>query len=348
MPMSVAAALAAFPDLVDGDVVALNDPFAGGTHLPDITLVSPHLDAGRPFAYLATRAHHADVGGMAPGSMPLAREIYQEGLRIPPVRLVRAGALDESVAALIRANVRTPDERMGDLRAQLAAHRTGSSRLAEAVERSGADALAARSNELIAYAERLMRALIRSLPNGTYEFADQLDGDGIGRGPIAIRVSVRIRGASAVVDFAGTDPQCAGGLNAIEAVTRSAVYYAFLCLLVTRTAIDGHASSRRSTPGASRRSRSARPPAASSTPGRRPRWRAETWRPRSESSTRSSARWPRASSGACCRRHRLFKHTSTPRQRVPKGCILRVKRNTDLVPAARSRVRSARKKRWKV
>ncbi|MFC2172771.1 hydantoinase B/oxoprolinase family protein [Acidobacteriota bacterium] len=244
MPMSVAAALEAFETLEEGDTVMLNDPYAGGTHLPDITLVTPvHIPAkggtaskkavGKPLAYLATRAHHADVGGMSPGSMPLAREIYQEGLRIPPVMLTERGRLNRAVLDMLKANARTPGERAGDLRAQMAAHRIGEVRLIEAAGKYSPARLSRRMTNLFDYGERLMRGIIARIPNGRYMFADHLDDDGISGKPIKIHVAVTINGREAKVDFEGTDPACAGSLNAVEAVTRSAVYYCFLCLLVT-------------------------------------------------------------------------------------------------------------------
>jgi N-methylhydantoinase B len=235
MPLSVEAALAAFETWRPGDVVVLNDPFRGGTHLPDVTTVSPVFDADReePAAFLAARAHHADVGGATPGSMPLARDIHEEGLRIPPVRLVEAGAAVAPVWEMILANVRTPAERLGDLKAQIACHRTGERRMAEALRRYGAPGLARRSEGLLDYGERMMRSVIERIPDGEYEFEDVLDGDGAGTTEIPIRVRIEIRGERATVDFSGSAPECPGGVNAVLAVTRSAVLYVFLGLLVT-------------------------------------------------------------------------------------------------------------------
>ena len=170
---------------------------------------------------------------MTPGSLPLSREIYQEGLRLPPVMLREAGRLNRAVVDLLRANSRTPVERQGDLRAQLAAHDVGTVRMIETVERHGLANLRQQMAALIGYAERLMSALINRMPNGAYLFEDVLDGDGQGSGPIKIRVRLTIRGRRVAVDFAGSDPACAGNLNAVEAITCSAVYYCFLCLLVT-------------------------------------------------------------------------------------------------------------------
>jgi N-methylhydantoinase B len=234
MPLSVEAALSAFGSWRAGDVVALNDPFRGGTHLPDLTTVSPVFEGGqKPVAFLATRAHHADVGGATPGSMPLARDIHEEGLRIPPIRLVEAGETAASVWELLLANVRTPEERRGDLKAQIACHRTGERRMGEVILRHGVSELARQVEGLLDYGERLMRSVIERIPDGEYGFEDVLDGDGMGTIGIPIRVRIGIRRDQATVDFTGSAPECPGGVNAVLAVTRSAVLYAFLGLLVT-------------------------------------------------------------------------------------------------------------------
>ena len=234
MPMSVRAAVDACGPLRRGDVVMLNDPFQGGTHLPDITLVSPVCDdTGAPQALLATRAHHADVGGMTPGSLPNSTEIHQEGLRIPPVKFVDQGAINQGILSLLLANVRTPAEREGDLRAQRAAHAVGEARMQEALGRYGADTLRYHMQDLLAYAKTLMESVIRRIPDGAYSFEDSLDPPRPGDRPLVIRAALAIRGKRATVDFAGTDPACASSLNAVEAITRSAVQYCFLCLLCT-------------------------------------------------------------------------------------------------------------------
>jgi N-methylhydantoinase B/oxoprolinase/acetone carboxylase alpha subunit len=232
MPLSVRAAIDHAP-MQDGDVVVLNDPFRGGTHLPDITMVSPvFLGRGRrPAFYVANRAHHSDVGGMSPGSMPLAREIFQEGLIIPPVKLVQRGAIVDDVLAMILANVRTPDEREGDLTAQIAANRVAERRLREIVETHGARTVAAYAAAAQDHTERVLRATIAQIPDGDYVFEDRLDDDGFGPDPIAIRVRVRIAGDGAIVDFTGSDPQTTGGVNANFAITLSATLYAFRCLV---------------------------------------------------------------------------------------------------------------------
>jgi N-methylhydantoinase B/oxoprolinase/acetone carboxylase alpha subunit len=232
MPESVRSALASHT-LEPGDVVFLNDPFRGGTHLPDITSVSGVFldDATKPAYYLATRAHHSDVGGMSPGSMPLASEIYQEGLRIPPVKLVRRGEFDDDLLQVILANVRTPDERRGDLGAQLAAHRVGERRLLEATSKYGPEIISRRMADLKDYAERIMRARIAAIPDGDYKFADFLDDDGFTDAPIRIACTIGIAGETAVVDFSDSDRQTRGGVNANRAVTISATMYAFRCLI---------------------------------------------------------------------------------------------------------------------
>jgi len=230
MPMSVAAALATCPPAGD-DVVILNDPYAGGTHLPDITMVSAVELDGRRLGFVATRAHHMDIGGMSPGSMPLAEHILQEGLIIPPVRIVRAGRWDAGLLDLIARNVRTPDELRADLRAQAAAQATGAARLRELAEREGAAGTVEAMSALIDYSARAMRAAISRVPDGVHRAEDALESSREGAPPITIRVAVEVRGETATVDFSGSDPQVAEPLNAVLAITTSAVLYCFICLL---------------------------------------------------------------------------------------------------------------------
>ena len=285
MPMSVRAAIDAGP-MKAGDIVMLNDPFRGGTHLPDITLVAPVFvesrapggahsrgrvarvhtgrDAplgSRPDFYVASRAHHADVGGAYAGSMGLCREIYQEGVRIPPVKLMRAGTMDRDVLAMLLNNVRTPEEREGDLGAQIAACHTGAERLREVCSRYGVDRAKRSAADLLDYAEELMRAFLHALPEGEYRAEDFLDGDGITEREVQIAVTVRVHhdrpidrsdpgqgfatesrsiGAArgrerprhtVTIDFTGSDPQVAGSVNAVAAITYSACFYVFRCLL---------------------------------------------------------------------------------------------------------------------
>ncbi len=232
MPLSVQACVESL-DLQPRDEAILNDPYHGGTHLPDITLVSPLFFAGgeRPFAFVANRAHHADVGGISPGSMPIATELSQEGIVIPPSKLLVGGELNRGVWDRIMAEVRTPDERAGDLRAQLAANTIGAARLLELVGKYGPERIEHASEALLNYSERVTRDLLKAIPDGTYRFSDWLDDDGIDPTPAEIRVAVTVSSDRALVDFTGSSPQRRGGINAVYAVTLSAVYYVFRCLL---------------------------------------------------------------------------------------------------------------------
>jgi len=230
MPMSVKSAVESLK-IESGDVVVLNDPFRGGTHLPDVTMVAPvFLGGERPSFYVADRAHHADVGGYMPGSMPLSTSIFQEGLIIPPVKLVSRGEIVDDVLSLFLANVRTPEEREGDISAQLAGCETGVRRLGEMCSRYGLDELVDYAGALQDYAETLMRRCIAGIPDGKYEFEDFMDDDGVGEEQVPIRVSITVDGETAVVDFAGTAPQTRGCINAVLAITVSCVFYVFRCL----------------------------------------------------------------------------------------------------------------------
>ena len=228
MPASVRAALDTFSTWQSGDIAILNDPFCGGTHLPDITMISPIFDGGaRPDFFVATRAHHADVGGMTPGSLPLSTEIYQEGLIIPPLKLVEAGRENAALLQLILRNVRTPDERRGDLAAQRAAHHLGEQRLLELMTAQGAEVVNYAAH-LRAYSEKRVRAALRDWPQGEWHFEDYLEtSDGL----LPIRVAARVENGEVVFDFTGTAPQMQGSLNAVLSITQSACYYAVLCLL---------------------------------------------------------------------------------------------------------------------
>ena len=231
MPASVSAAMSALT-LEPGDVAILNDPYLGGTHLPDITLVAPvHTPGGELAGYVANRAHHADVGGASPGSMPLATELIEEGLIIPPVKLVEEGVRNEGVFELICRNVRTPDERRGDLAAQAACIGLGSERLLEIVDAYGLDTVHEHMAELLRYSERLTRAAIEGIPDGDYRFEDVLDGDGFTGAPITIAVTITVQWrASLTADFTGSSPEVRGPVNAVESVTSSALLYVLLCV----------------------------------------------------------------------------------------------------------------------
>ncbi|MGH9937318.1 MAG: hydantoinase B/oxoprolinase family protein, partial [Blastocatellia bacterium] len=278
MPMSVRAAIE-HCEMRPGDVVILNDPYAGGTHLPDVTVVAPVFATGRqgdgatgrwgdgaterggdgetgrtkyrsprrpiplsprrpvapssplPLFFVANRAHHADIGGATPGSMGSATEIYQEGIRIPPIRIARGGELDRDVFDLLLANVRGREEREGDFAAQLGALSVGGERLIEIVDRYGFKEADEYAGHLVDYAARLMRRTLSGIPDGVYEAEDFLDSDGESNDPARIAVRIEIRGEQARVDFTGSAPQVSGPVNAVEAITVSAVYYVFRCLI---------------------------------------------------------------------------------------------------------------------
>lgn len=232
MPMSVRAAIE-HCELQPGDVIILNDPYAGGTHLPDVTLVAPVFDPTEThlWFYVANRAHHADIGGATPGSMGKANEIYQEGLRIPPLHLVTRGQLNDEFLNLFLANVRVSAERKGDLKAQLGALRVGAERLREIVARYGFKESDTYAQHLIDYTARMMRGTIAALPDGQYFAEDWLDDDGESEEPVRIAVTITIRGERATIDFTGSAPQVRGPLNAVAAITISATYYVFRCLI---------------------------------------------------------------------------------------------------------------------
>ena len=226
MPASVAAALESVDTWAPGDIVILNDPYEGGTHLPDVTMVSPVFvaDDDTPTFFAASRAHHADVGGMTPGSLPLATELVQEGLVIPPVKLYEEGSPNESILRLLLRNVRTPEERRGDLSAQRAAHAVGAQRLQQLAAAHGADEMTTYAHHLQTYSERRVRTAVSDWPNGTYTFADTLElaDDSFA----TIRVTAMIGETSVAFDFDGTDPADDGNLNAVMPITESACYYA--------------------------------------------------------------------------------------------------------------------------
>jgi N-methylhydantoinase B len=229
MPEAVAAVLAREPE--PGDVFVVNDPYSGGNHLPDVTMVSPLGDDER-WGFAVTRAHHSDVGGMQPGSMPAgSRDIWSEGLIIPPVRLVHRGRYVTDVLELILANTRTPRVRRGDFRAQIAANQLAQHRLAELLERRGRDTVLAAFDEVVAYTERHTRDAIRRLPDGEYRAASEIEGDGIIDRDIPIRVAVRISDDELTVDFSGTADAVPGNVNCPLSVTRSACFFALRVLL---------------------------------------------------------------------------------------------------------------------
>ena len=230
MPEAVKAVMDKNPE--PGDIFAVNDPYSGGTHLPDITLVSPLAHEGEIIGYAVTRAHHSDVGGMSPGSMPSdSHEIYQEGIIIPPVRLVRGGEYVQDVLDLLLANVRTPDLRRGDLRAQIAANNIAEERIEELMERRGKDVVLTAFEEVISYAEKRACEAIRDLPDGEYTAEDYMEGDGVIDEDIPIKATVAIKEDSMTIDFAGTADAVEGNVNCPLPVTRSSCYFALRVLL---------------------------------------------------------------------------------------------------------------------
>jgi N-methylhydantoinase B len=239
MPDAVRAIVAVFAaDVHEGDVFIHNDPYFGGSHLPDINVVRPAFHDGQLLGYACLRAHWPDVGSATPGSYGAVTDIFGEGIRLPPVRLISRGVLDADLEKVILANVRTPEERKGDLGAQLAATLRATERLQALARRYGSGAVVGYMAQVMDYSERLMRAALVDLPDGAGAFEDFCDGDGIADdalgkdAPFRIRLSVKKSGDRLIVDFAGTDPQVKGPMNAPLSVTASGVY----CGL--KTAID--------------------------------------------------------------------------------------------------------------
>ncbi|MFL6821768.1 MAG: hydantoinase B/oxoprolinase family protein [Xanthobacteraceae bacterium] len=239
MPDAVRAVVTAFGrDVAEGDVFIHNDPYYGGSHLPDVNVVRPVFHEGQLLGYACLRAHWPDVGSATPGSYGAVTEIFGEGIRLPPVRLISRGVLNADLEKVILANVRTPEERKGDLGAQLAATLRATERLQALARRCGSSAVIGYMAQVMDYSERLMRAALVDLPDGEGMFEDFCDGDGIADdeigkdAPFRIRLSVKKSGDRLIVDFAGTDPQVKGPMNAPLSVTASGVY----CGL--KTAID--------------------------------------------------------------------------------------------------------------
>jgi len=232
MPDAVKAVIQAFASFRDGDVFIHNDPYFGGSHLPDVNVVSPSFHRGELLGFACVRAHWPDIGSATPGSYGAVTEVFGEGLRLPPVRLYDAGILNEGVDAIIFTNVRTPDERRGDMNAQIAANRRGSARLSELAEKYGIDTLRRIMAEVMDYSETMMRKFLADLPDGEGSFEDFCDGDGIlatGQDEdetITVRMHATLSGDTLAVDFAGSDPQVAGPMNAPLSVTASGIYTA--------------------------------------------------------------------------------------------------------------------------
>jgi N-methylhydantoinase B len=231
MPLSVKSAIEEI-DMKDGDMVILNDPYKGGTHLPDITIVAPvYFESDKPLFYVANRAHHADVGGMTPGSMPLSTSIFQEGVIIPPIKFVENNKIDNKILKFFLNNVRTPHEREGDFAAQIMANITGIKRIKELLEKYSKELILFYADELINYTERITRKTIEEIPDGIYEFEDYMDNDGIEDNKVKIHASIKVEKDSITIDFSKTDPHVKGSVNAVFAITASAVLYVMRTLI---------------------------------------------------------------------------------------------------------------------
>jgi N-methylhydantoinase B len=213
--------------LRSGDIFIVNDPYAGGTHLMDVKMVKPFFHRGRLWAYLANTGHWPDTGGSVPGGFSTrATEVQQEGLRLPPVKLFREGIMQEDILSIILANIRVPEERIGDIKAQVAALTVGEKRLSALLDRYGEETVSACVQELRDRSEQMMRAHIARIPDGVYRGESFLDSDGIGPDPLAIRLSLRKDGTDLHFDFSESSPPCRGPLNSVIATTKAAVYLA--------------------------------------------------------------------------------------------------------------------------
>jgi N-methylhydantoinase B len=228
------------PTIEEGDVILVNDPYIGGAHLPDITLIGAVFANSELIGFITARAHHSDVGGMEPGSMPgRSTEVYQEGVVIPPVKLYRRGEFMDDIMSLVLANVRTPDERRGDLNAQLAALRTGQKRLLELAGKHGKGLLTAGLTALQDYAERRIRKRIADLPDGSYTAEDALDNDGVTPEPVPVKVKITIKGDRMTLDFKGSAALLKGNINAVAPMTYSASFYAIKIFTDPEVPVNG-------------------------------------------------------------------------------------------------------------
>ncbi|MBW2011315.1 MAG: hydantoinase B/oxoprolinase family protein [Deltaproteobacteria bacterium] len=233
MPLSVKAAIEN-TRFSQGDMVMLNDPFKGGTHLPDITVVAPvfiRQDDDTPFFFTANRAHHSDVGGMSSGSMPLSSSIFQEGIIIPPLKILKQGKIDDQIMSFLLNNVRTPVEREGDFAAQIMANITGVKRIRELADKYTSETVDFYANRLIDYSEKITRQTIQKVPDGLYEFEDIMEDDGHGNENIKIKVAIQVQEDRVTIDFSQSDTQVQGSINAVYAITLSSVLYVFRSLI---------------------------------------------------------------------------------------------------------------------
>ncbi len=232
MPLSVKSAVKTV-DTDSGDMIIVNDPYKGGTHLPDITIAAPiFLGKDSPQFYVANRAHHSDVGGISPGSMPLSTSLYQEGIIIPPIKIVEHGIIDKKLMKFFLNNVRTPLEREGDLSSQIMANITGIKRIEEIVAKYSFDTTLFYADALNDYAESIMRKTIMKIPNGIYRYVDSMDDDGQSTTDIKIKLTMKIADDVAELDFSDSDDQTRGNINAVYAITMSAALYVFRSLVL--------------------------------------------------------------------------------------------------------------------
>jgi len=229
------AGIVAGIDWQEGDMIVLNDPYLGGTHLPDVTLIAPLFHAGRLQTFVANRAHHADIGAATPGSMPLSRTLEEEGLLIPPVRLVHRGQPDPTVLENILSQLRSGETGRGDFAAQISANRAGLARLRELLAFHGPKGFAQALADLNAYGQRLARATFEAIPDGEYRFRDVMDDDGLGNRDIPIALTLQVEGHRVHADFTGTADQVEGNINCPLSVAAAAVYYVFRCLMPKTT-----------------------------------------------------------------------------------------------------------------
>lgn len=219
----------------EGDMVIVNDPFLGGTHLPDITLIAPVYLNGKLLAFVANRAHHADIGADSPGSMPLSKSLDEEGLVIPPRHLIKQGQLDESFMAEILTAIRSGDAGQGDFSAQVSANHAGINRLQSLMNSLGESPFLNALSDLNDYGERLACSVISEIPDGEYHFSDVMDDDGLGNFDLIISALINIKEHNVNVDFAGTTAQTEGNINCPLSVAAAAVYYVFRCLMPEQT-----------------------------------------------------------------------------------------------------------------
>ena len=222
-------------DWVDGDMIIVNDPYLGGTHLPDVTIIAPVYAAGELVAFVANRAHHADIGASSPGSMPISQTLAEEGLVIEPCHLLRGDQIQQNQLTRIIDGTRNPDHTRGDFFAQISANRTGRTRLSEFVRRMGVEAFRDGLIALNDYGERLARAALAEIPDGTYSFTDLMDDDGQGNFDLAICVTLRVCDGNVECDFSGTAAAVDGNINCPLAVAAAATFYCFRCLMPPHT-----------------------------------------------------------------------------------------------------------------